>query len=289
MKAVGIIPARYQSTRLPGKPLLDETGKPMIQHVWERASLASSLGGVIIATDDERILHAARGFGADARITNPSHQTGTDRVAEIAANLGCDIVVNIQGDEPEIDPGAIDAAVEALETAPWAVISTLAQRTHDLERAADPNVVKVVTARDGRALYFSRAPIPFDFGFRPAFAEARPTDGGQARLGGQASACKISDFEMPKECSADSQSAIRNSQSAIYLLHVGLYAYRRDFLLEFSRLPRTPLEQIEKLEQLRAIENGYAIRVTETTYAALGIDTPADYRAFVNRHKQQNQ
>jgi len=243
MKAAGIIPARYESTRLPGKPLLNQTGKYLVEHVWEQASKAESLGTVVIATDDDRILRAAAEFGADARMTAASHETGTDRIAEVAAALECDIVVNIQGDEPEIEPGAIDLAVDALERAPGAVMSTLAHRTHDAQRAADPNVVKVVTARDGRALYFSRAPIPC------------PRDKGAGPS---------------------------------YLLHAGLYAYTRDFLLRYTQMPQTPREKTEKLEQLRAIENGYVIQVAETGYEALGIDTPADYEAFVARWKARN-
>lgn len=238
MKAIGIIPARYQSTRLPGKPLLRETGKYLIQHVWEQASRAASLDAVIIATDDERILQAAGEFGAEARMTAASHQTGTDRIAEIAAGIDCDIVVNIQGDEPEIEPAAIDLAVNTLQDAPDAVMSTLAHRTSDAARAADPNVVKVVVAPDGRAIYFSRAPIP-----------------------------------LARDEGADSSA----------LLHVGLYAYTKTFLLEYTKMPQTPLEKTEKLEQLRAIENGYVIQVAETGYDALGIDTPADYEAFVER------
>ncbi len=238
MRAVGIIPARYASTRLPGKPLLRETGRYLIQHVYEQAGAAGSLDAVLIATDDERIVSAAAEFGADARLTAASHQTGTDRIAEVAAGIDCDVVVNIQGDEPEIEPEAIDRAVDALANAPDAVMSTLAHRTDDAARAADPNVVNVVTGCDGRALYFSRAPIP---------------------------------------CPRD------ETAGASYLLHVGLYAYRRDFLLQYPTLPQTPLEKLEKLEQLRAIENGHVIQVAETGYDACGIDTPADYEAFVAR------
>ena len=240
MRAVGIIPARYHSTRLPGKPLLKETGKYLIQHVWERASRASSLSAVIIATDDGGILRAAQEFGADARMTASSHQTGTDRVADVAAQLDCEIVVNIQGDEAEIEPSAIDAAVNALVNTPEAVMSTLAHLTTDPKRAADPNVVKVVCGADGRALYFSRATVPY-----PRDEKGEPS----------------------------------------YWLHVGLYAYRREFLLGYSRMPQTPLERTEKLEQLRAIENGYIIQVVETDYQALGIDTPADYQAFIQRYR----
>jgi len=198
---------------------------------------------VIIATDDEGIFRGAREFGAEVRMTAATHQTGTDRIAEVAAELDCDIVVNIQGDEAEIEPGAIDTAVDALARSPEAVMSTLACRSSDPERAADPNAVKVVVAPDGRALYFSRAPVPYP-----------------------------RDREAPTE----------------YLLHVGLYAYRREFLLQYAHMPQTPLEILEKLEQLRAIENGYVIQVAETDYEALGIDTPADYEAFVVRERRRH-
>ncbi len=210
--------------------------------MWERARQASSLDRVLIATDDERILRAAREFGADARMTAASHSTGTDRITEVAAQLDCEIVVNIQGDEPEIEPSAIDAAVAALRSTPDAMMSTLAERTTDARRAADPNTVKVVCAADGHALYFSRSPIP----------------------------CFRDPGEQPS-----------------YLLHVGLYAYRRDFLLRYARMPQTPLERAEKLEQLRALENGYIIQVVTTDRGALGIDTAADYRAFVQRYRKR--
>jgi len=241
MKAVGVIPARFASTRLPGKPLLDETGKPLVQHVWERARAASTLDSVLIATDDPRVAEAAKAFGADARMTGPAHRTGTDRVAEVAATLSCEVVVNIQGDEPEIEPGDIDAAVRALAEHPEAMMSTLACRTTDAARAADPAVVKVACDGAGRALYFSRAAIP-----RPRDPEPEPA----------------------------------------WLLHLGLYAYRREFLLEFARMEQTPLEKAEQLEQLRALENGVAIQVVETRSPAFGIDTPADYQAFVARHQR---
>jgi 3-deoxy-manno-octulosonate cytidylyltransferase (CMP-KDO synthetase) len=237
MVAVGIIPARYHSTRLPGKPLLKETGKYLIQHVWERAVCASTLDAVLIATDDDGIRRAAEEFGAEARMTAAAHRTGTDRIAEVAASLSHEVVVNIQGDEAEIEPGAIDAAVRSLTDAPDAAMATLAHGTDDADVAADPNVVKVVVGSDGRALYFSRAAIPHPRD------DARPT----------------------------------------WLLHTGLYAYRRPFLLEFAGLPQTPLEQVEKLEQLRALEHGHRIQVVVTDYAGVGIDTPDDYNAFVQR------
>lgn len=229
VEVIGIIPARYQSTRFPGKPLADICGKPMIQHVYERARAAAVLDDVLVATDDERIYQAVEGFGGKAVMTSPEHPTGTDRLAEVAAGLTADIIVNIQGDEPLLSPESIEQAVKPLLEDETLVMSTLKLRVEDPEEALDPNVVKVVTDAAGNALYFSRAPIPY------------PREG-----------------------------------TATYYKHIGLYVYRRDFLLKFASLPPTPLEQVEKLEQLRALENGYQIRVVETDYAAIGVDTPQD-------------
>jgi 3-deoxy-manno-octulosonate cytidylyltransferase (CMP-KDO synthetase) len=201
----------------------------MLQHVFERASQARYLGRVIVATDDERIFEEARRFGAPARMTRADHGSGTDRVAEVASVESADLVVNIQGDEPLIDPAAIDAAVVALVDAPEIPMGTLKKRIENPAELDNPNVVKVVTGRDGNALYFSRAAIPY------------------ARGGG-----------------------------AEHFKHTGLYVYRREFLLAYPRLPVGPLERAERLEQLRAIENGYSIRVVETDYESLGVDTPED-------------
>lgn len=208
----------------------------MIQHVFERASQAKLLSGVIIATDDQRIFDAARSFGASVRMTNPAHPSGTDRAAEIAASEKHPVVVNIQGDEPLIDPGAIDAAILCLLDDPGCQMATLKKRLDDPDQAADPNVVKVVTGADGRALYFSRSPIPF-------FRSGEP----------------------------------------VYYRHIGLYVYRREFLLSYSQLPVGPLERCECLEQLRALENGYSIRVAETAYECLGVDTPEDLERVLSR------
>ena len=198
----------------------------MLQHVYERASLARYLTKLIIATDDERICTAARGFGAQVQMTRPDHTSGTDRVAEVAESDNAQVIVNIQGDEPLIDPAAIDAAVLALEDVPMA---TLSKRIEDAREIADPNVVKVVSDLYGNAIYFSRSPIPY------------------ARSG-----------------------------SAVHYKHIGLYVYRREFLLAYSGLPVGPLERAEQLEQLRALENGYRVRVAETEYESLGVDTPED-------------
>jgi 3-deoxy-manno-octulosonate cytidylyltransferase (CMP-KDO synthetase) len=238
-KILGVIPARFASTRFPGKVLAQISSKSMLQHVYERASQARYLTSTIIATDDERISDAARHFGAMVRLTRADHLSGTDRVAEVASAENADIIVNIQGDEPLIDPAAIDAAILPLVHDAEIVMATLKKRIEDRREIADPNVVKVVTDAAGDAIYFSRCPIPF---VRDSQAEA---------IG-------------------------RHSQPGRHFKHVGLYVYRRDFLLRYSDLPVGPLEQAEKLEQLRALENGFSIRVVETEYDSLGVDTPED-------------
>jgi 3-deoxy-manno-octulosonate cytidylyltransferase (CMP-KDO synthetase) len=230
-KILGVIPARFHSTRFPGKVLAPIASKTMLQHVYERASLSRYLTSTIIATDDERIFNAARGFGARVRMTSADHLSGTDRAAEIAASDNAEIIVNIQGDEPLIDPAAIDAAILPLAHEPDIVMATLKKRIEDPREISDPNVVKVVTNHQGDALYFSRCPIPYD--------RDRTT-------------------------------------SIAHFKHIGLYVYQRDFLLSYSTLPVGPLEQAERLEQLRALENGFPIRVVETEYESMGVDTPED-------------
>ncbi len=242
MKAVCIIPARYGSTRFPGKPLARETGKFLIQHVYERAAEAACFAQVIVATDDQRIFDAVQSFGGTARMTSPDHPSGTDRVAEVAAHLEAEAIVNLQGDEPDIRPRLLEHLVDLLAGNPGAEMATLAARFTDADEVADPNVVKVVVGRDGRALYFSRSVIPFD---RTAHLQGGPVTAGN------------------------------------YLKHIGLYAYRREFLLRFPSLPQTPLEKLESLEQLRALEHGHTILVAEVDYQSRGIDTPEDYAAFV--------
>jgi len=229
-RILGIIPARFASSRFPGKALAPLAGKAIIQHVYERASQARYLTNLIVATDDARIETAARAFGAPVRMTRADHPSGTDRIAEVASADPASIVVNIQGDEPLIDPAAIDAAVLALLDDADAPMGTLKRRIENPDEIANPNVVKVVTDLAGNAIYFSRYAIPY------------------AREGGAAPLFK----------------------------HIGLYVYRRDFLLSYSDLPVGPLERAEKLEQLRALENGYRIRVAETEYDSLGVDTPED-------------
>jgi 3-deoxy-manno-octulosonate cytidylyltransferase (CMP-KDO synthetase) len=230
---LGVIPARLASSRFPGKVLAQISSKTMLQHVYERASQARYLTSTIIATDDDQVYQVARSFGARVIMTRPDHPSGTDRVAEAASSENAAIVVNIQGDEPLIDPAAIDAAILPIVDDPDVVMTTLMKRIEDPREVTDPNVVKVVTDRQGDAIYFSRCPIPF------------------VREG------------MPQ-------------RRQHHFKHIGLYTYRRDFLLEYSTLPIGPLEQAERLEQLRALENGYRIRVVETEYESLGVDTPDD-------------
>jgi 3-deoxy-manno-octulosonate cytidylyltransferase (CMP-KDO synthetase) len=232
-KILGVIPARYASSRFPGKALAKVDSRTMLEHVYERVSMARYLGAIVIATDDRRIYEEARSFGARVTMTREDHVSGTDRVAEVASAFeDYELVVNIQGDEPLIDPNAIDAAVLPLLEEPAIPMGTLKKRIEDPREINDPNVVKVVTDRFENAVYFSRAPIP---------------------------------------CHRDLDQA-----GTAYFKHIGLYVYRRNFLLRYSDMPHGPLEQIEKLEQLRAIENGFQIRVIETDYESFGVDTPED-------------
>ncbi len=235
-KSLGIIPARYGSSRFPGKPLALIGGKPMIQWVYERAR-QSKLDEVVVATDDQRILDAVEHFGGKALMTADTHPSGTDRCAEVAAMeaFGAfSFVVNIQGDEPGMDPALIDAAVDLLRSDKQLQISTLASKIGDETRVADPNVVKVVFDQQHKALYFSRSPLPY------------------VREGGQAS----------------------------FYRHIGLYAFRRNVLLELARLAQSALEKAEQLEQLRWLENGIPIGVAVVEHRAISIDTPADLAAF---------
>lgn len=230
---VVVIPARYESSRLPGKPLADIEGVPMIRRVYERAAAARGVDRVLVATDDERIRAAVVAFGGEAAMTDPSHPSGTDRIAEAVDSLDVEIVVNVQGDLPLLDPDSVAAALEALRDDAALPMSTLSTPIRDAAEFANPNVVKVVTDATGHALYFSRAAVPH---WRDGF----PGSGSIAQR------------------------------------HIGLYAYRRNFLLQFARLAPTPLERAEKLEQLRALESGYRIRVVEMANAGVEVDTPAD-------------
>ncbi len=238
MRVTAIIPARYASTRFPGKPLVGILGKPMIQWVCERTARAAHINRVIVATDDERIAAVVRGFGGEVEMTHADHPTGTDRLAEVAARIETDLVVNVQGDEPLIDSKMIEQAVAPLRKNRGIPMGTLKCPLTSLEEFRNPNVVKVVTDRQGFALYFSRAPIP------------HPRDLGDELPGDLAG---LNCFK-----------------------HVGLYVYRKDFLLTYPKLAATPLETLEKLEQLRALEHGFRIRVVETALPSQGVDTPAD-------------
>jgi len=228
-KILGVIPARFASSRFPGKVLALLSSKTVLQHVYERACQSRYLSETIIATDDDRVYEAARSFGAPVRMTRADHASGTDRAAEVASAEDAAVVVNIQGDEPLIDPAAIDAAILPVVHDADVAMATLKKKIEDPREIGDPNVVKVVTGHSGDAIYFSRCPIPY-----------------------------------------------AREQGGAWFKHVGLYVYRRDFLLQYPRLPVGPLERAERLEQLRALENGYPIRVVETDYESLGVDTPED-------------
>lgn len=246
MKIVGIIPARLQSTRLPRKLLLNVTGKPLIQYVWETACQCPELHDVVIATDSEEIADVVAKFGGRAEMTG-QHNSGTDRIAEVTRRSfsHVDAVVNLQGDEPELDPNVVASLVHELKSSNSEMATVAAPMTSPA-MVRDPGCVKVVTDVNGRAMYFSRSPIPF-----------------------------------PREQTIESW--FEDDEPAPWLLHVGLYAYRRDFLLKLTTMPPSPLEQMEKLEQLRALQSGASIAVSVVNHAAAGIDTPEDYAAFIQR------
>lgn len=247
LKSFIIIPARLASTRLPRKLMLRETGKTVIQHTYEAASRARRPGGVCVATDHEEIFNEVRSFGGQAEMTSPTCASGTDRVAEVSRRMpDVDIVVNVQGDEPELAGESIDTAIELLEAHPEHVMSTLATPIRSHDKLLDPACVKVVFDAGNRALYFSRAAIP----------HARDWD-----------------------------DRLLAAQPPLFYQHIGLYAYRRDFLLSLAAMPPSRLEQTEKLEQLRVLEAGYSIAVAVVPQATLGIDTPHDYEAFVKRNR----
>jgi len=237
MKVLGIIPARYGSTRFPGKPLALLAGKPMVQWVYERASQAELLNEVIVATDDQRIFNAAQKFGGRVVMTRNDHPSGSDRIAEVAATSDAEIIVNIQGDEPLIEPAAIDLGVKILLDHPAAQVGTLVRPLRDTADLRNPNIVKVALAQDHTALYFSRSAIPFCCG---------------------------------------AQTDAEWLQQHMYFKHIGLYIFRRDMLLQFVKWPVGVLERVESLEQLRLLEHGVKIHVAVTEYEARGVDTPED-------------
>jgi len=236
-RTVVIIPARYGSTRLPGKPLLMIAGKPMIQHVVERASAAKLVERVIVATDDLRIVDAVQGFGGEAVMTSRACRSGTDRIAEVVRTLtGVDIVVNVQGDEPLIPPSMIDAAIKPLWDDPMILVGTLVRRISEMTELDDPAVPKVVLDRNNHCLFFTRSPIPYtrDYPYEAWLSHAP------------------------------------------YYRHIGIYVFRRSFLLRYASLEQTPLEQAEQLEQLRILEHGYSLYAAITAEESLAVDTPAD-------------
>ena len=246
MSIVAIIPARYGSTRLPGKPLADIGGKPMIQHVYESTARAPELERVLVATDDPRIERAVKSFGGEVMMTSRRHASGTDRLAEVARKIKADCIVNVQGDLPFIDRKTIRRAVLPLRRNRAVPMSTVCTPIYSLEEWRDPNIVKVLVDRAGFALCFSRAPIPYPRSDSVDPGGNKNTAGAEHRLWGYR--------------------------------HLGLYVYRREFLLKFARLRPTALEQIESLEQLRALENGYRIYVAEVDERSIEVDTPADLK-----------
>jgi 3-deoxy-manno-octulosonate cytidylyltransferase (CMP-KDO synthetase) len=243
-----IIPARLASTRLPRKLLLRQTGKTLLQHTYEAASRAGRPQGLCVAADCAEIVDAVRAFGGNVELTDPRAASGTDRVAEVARRMEqVEIIVNVQGDEPELSGGSIDLVIGLLEEQPAAVMATLATPIRSRGQLEDPACVKVVFDAAGRALYFSRSPIP---------------------------------------CARQWDDRLLAADPPHFYQHVGLYAYRRDFLLQLAAMPQSSLERIESLEQLRVLQAGYAISVGVVDEPTIGIDTPDDYRAFVERWRR---
>jgi 3-deoxy-manno-octulosonate cytidylyltransferase (CMP-KDO synthetase) len=245
MDVIGVIPARYSSTRFEGKVLADILGKPMLQHVWERAKQARLLDDLIIACDDERVASAAKEFGAKAVLTVKGHASGTERICEAVNPIDVKIVINIQADEPLVHPMMIDALAQSLLDEPRLTMATIIKKIENMRELSDPNIVKVVADKNNFALYFSRAPIPYH---------------------------------------------AQNSQVAaeVYYKHIGLYGYTKDFLFIYKNIPVSRLEETERLEQLRVLEEGYRIKVIETKYDTIGVDTPQDLekvKRYLETHK----
>jgi len=287
VKIVACIPARFSSTRFPGKVLAKDTGKFLIQHVYEQACQAKLIDRVIIAADDRRVVEAAKSFGAECVLTSVKHQSGTDRIAEAVKNVDADIVVNLQADEPEIDPDNIDYVARLLADNPDYPMATLAAPFDNAKQIADPNIVKVVVS--------SCVPsTALGTGVRDASCEKKEMD---SRFRGNDSTQYAR-----RNTQDDIGRAIYFSRSPIpydrekagigkleqYLRHIGIYAYRKEFLLKITALPQTPLEKIEKLEQLRALENGFSILVGRVKHTCDGIDTPEQYAEFVKRYKKSH-
>lgn len=244
MTATVVIPARYASSRFPAKIIAKETGKPLVQHVVDQVLRCKNVRQVIVAADDERIAHALEPYGTRVVMTRPDHPSGTDRIAQVAAGIEDEIIVNVQGDEPEIEPEVVDQLIDRLASG-TSLMATAATPFARQEDVPNPNMVKVILNQRGQAIYFSRLPIPYDR--------------DRAGVGG---------FE--------------------YLLHLGIYAYRREFLLEYAAWAPTLLEQTEKLEQLRAVEHGVAIEVLKVRRSSHGVDTAEQYAEFVARYRMKN-
>lgn len=236
IRTLGVIPSRYGAQRFPGKPLAMIAGKSLVQRVYEQAAKARRLDKVIVATEDTRILEAVETFGGDAMLTSPDCATGTDRVAEVARAYDCELVLNIQGDEPLMRPEMIDQLIEGMQADSKSVMGTLARKINVAEQLANPNVVKVIVGANGNALYFSRSQIPYV-------------------------------RDVPDQF-----------RGGTFLKHLGIYAFRHGFLLQFVALSPSPLEKTEKLEQLRALENGFAIKVLITPHDSIGVDRPEDVK-----------
>jgi 3-deoxy-manno-octulosonate cytidylyltransferase (CMP-KDO synthetase) len=249
-RAAAIIPARYNSTRFPGKPLALLGNKPVIQHVFDKVKKARLVSMVLVATDDERIYNTVADFGGKAVMTSTEHRSGTDRVAEAAGPIDCDIVINIQGDEPFVLPEMVDSLVKALSSDKKAMMGTFAKQTRDIKEIFSPDVVKVVTDDEGFAMYFSRAPIPWR---RDEFPNMLRTDLNS--VSAQITSCGMEAYK-----------------------HIGIYGYRKDILLRLASMKENALEKVEKLEQLRALGCGMKIKVIETDYDTFGIDTVDDLR-----------
>jgi len=247
IKCIAVIPARYGSSRLPGKVLLPLAGKPMIQHVWERVQSCPLVEETLVASDDERVIRAVQAFGGKAVMTSPDHASGTDRIAEAVTGIKCRVVLNVQGDEPLISPRIIAETAAPLLRERSLLMATACAPFRHVRDLFDPNCVKVVVDRLGYAIYFTRLPVPF-------LRQPNLTYEGYPKYLNR----------LPRNL-------------RLFHRHLGIYAYRRDFLDTFVALPPSELEQAEKLEQLRAIENGYRIRVVAVDDAAVGVDTEADY------------
>jgi 3-deoxy-manno-octulosonate cytidylyltransferase (CMP-KDO synthetase) len=232
MNIIGIIPARYGSTRFPGKPLAEIAGKPLVRRVWERVSSSGCFSRVIIATDDIRIFETAKAFGAETVMTSAGHKSGTDRIAQACRNIKADVVVNVQGDEPLIPASTLKSVVGVMRKYPGVLMATAVRRISADDDISNPNIVKVVLDKDCNALYFSRSPVPFN---------------------------------------ADE-----------YYKHIGIYAFRRDFLMKFVGMKVSKLEKTEKLEQLRALENGYRIRAAIVKHDSIPVDVPEDAKKVEN-------